>query len=63
MAKLSMPGGINVADKRMAEHGSCCKFKNMGKYDDASQLKSAKITTPGVSATGKDWYTGACKKK
>ena len=62
MAKLSMPGGMNVADKRCSEDRGK-QIKNKGKYDDASQLKSSKPSTPGSSGVGKSWYVGGQKKK
>jgi hypothetical protein len=41
MAKLSMPGGMSVADKRCGEHNACAKIKNSGKYDTGMQLKTS----------------------
>jgi hypothetical protein len=58
--KLSIPGGLNVAEKRGEEQRGA-SFKNKGKYDSVAQLKAREMQQPNQGVGS--WHTGPAKKK
>jgi hypothetical protein len=61
--KLTMPGGMNMPEKRRKEIARQKGFKKSGSLDTASQLKEGAMQRPGGSTNVGPWYTGPAKKK